>query len=229
MGEGSAMELKLEAFGSDDHCYELQFFQRLFVINTNLMFAIVIYALLEKPRLKMWEVWPELCQAWAILIFSSFYHWCDDADGTTPCFRVCVLYYRNLHTFDFIFSHQLIAICLFCNMKLLFKSIFTLVWFAINVANFGYINMDYNAFVAGQVSAGVVIYLLRFIWRADFQNHPRALMASDIKASLDFVPWALLGLLCKIVGNVIFYDLFHGLWHVCEAYALYKFVQRIVL
>lgn len=225
-GNNSGMELKAY---DNDNCYELQFCQRLLVINTNLAFGIVVYALLMKRDVKLWTLWPEFCQALAILIFSSLYHWCDDDNGQTLCFRRCVLYYTNLHIFDFVFSHQLIAICLFCNMPLLFKSICTLMWFAINMANFGYLNINYNVFVTGQVTASVIIYGARFIQRVGFQNHYRALLASDIEASMDFMPWALLGLICKGIGNLIFYDLFHGLWHVSMAYALYKFVKQVIV
>lgn len=213
-------EYKLEAFGSDN-CHDLQYWQRLFVSGTNLMFIAPMWRLLEK-RVRIIYIWPELSQIAATMIFSYIYHLCDDADGNSPCFRVCSLEYANLYKLDFIFSHQIISVCLFYGLRLEVKGVCALAWFVVNMTYFGYWqDNNYNDFVVAQLMMGVFVYCVRCTMR---EGHVWRILRDDAIAGASFLPWVFLALVCKIVGNFVFYDFFHGCWHISIAIALYKFV-----
>lgn len=192
--------------------------------NSNLAFAIPIYALAMKPG-KLLQVWPEISQIAFTMYFSYFYHQCDDADGHSPCFRWCIMHFKNLHTFDFLFSHQIISVALCWGMQLPAKTLGTLVWFGINLAYFGYSDDVYTAFLAWIICAVVIVYLYRLSYRT--QNDQMMVcmtVHSDIMVATRFLPWVFMAILCKLTGNFVFYDFLHGCWHIFIAIALFKFI-----
>ena len=198
---------------------------RIWIVTTNLTMLLPIYQIINKYyRKRVFEIFIFL----NVLIWSSFYHMCDNNPVS-----FCILPWENLYLLDFSFSVEIIPICLLnfiAEKNTLYKIFVYFIWF---ITSSSYISLYHTGiyFYLYIIVSGFIITIGRVIFLYYRKLLPvetyKNMKKKNAGISLIFYTFALVFFgLDWIYAEEAIYYVFHGFWHITIMFAIY-FTMKI--